>query len=470
MKEGGEEARSGANAARRAVQFGAQGTMVLRAAVRKLVALEVAPHILVGIELGTVRRQMVNRDPRMRDDEVPGCTGRVRAQPIPHQFDGTADVAQQVAHESDGVATADGVTVKLEVEAILAAASTSHPGPVGDGTDSRCHAPVPLAVAQDGRRAPRCPGARHVGSQPEATLVGEDDGRVAVDSPFLIRGHSRNRQRRALRSSRSRACRSGRCHDQPCARSRFHTCDSTYRTPRTPSIAFDTRARVHSSVPKPNARGPAKRILGSSTPMTAGSTSGFDPRRGWAFTLRRPPVSYRSHHCLTASRLTSKWRATSAWLQPFFSSRMPSNRRHSRAFVLDSFFAFGFKGACSHHPPAVKFWRERSIRPRRGRTCLALSACPVLPSTKMESVGSLKCPWLTPRGANFAAQWPARMYPCRRFVLVLADDDARLGASVVRYSFTVGLFHSFQLAGFDRRTHFWHKTASGLSASRPACP
>lgn len=77
MKEGGEEARSGANAARRAVQFGAQGAMVFRAAVRKLVALEVAPHILVGIELGTVRRQMMNRDPRMRDDEVPGCTGRV---------------------------------------------------------------------------------------------------------------------------------------------------------------------------------------------------------------------------------------------------------------------------------------------------------------------------------------------------------------------------------------------------------
>ena len=80
MKEGGEEARSGANAASRAVEFGAQRAMVLRAVVGKLVALEVAPHILVGIEFGTVRRQMVNREPRMRDDEVPGCTGRVRAQ------------------------------------------------------------------------------------------------------------------------------------------------------------------------------------------------------------------------------------------------------------------------------------------------------------------------------------------------------------------------------------------------------
>ena len=102
----------------------------------------------------------------------------------------------------------------------------------------------------------------------------------------------------------------------------------------------------------------------------------------------------------------------------------------------------------------VDSMRARGLRPRRVRVCLAMSARPVLSSTKLESVGTLKCPWLTPRGANFEAQWPARMYPCRRFALVLTNDDARLGASVVRYSFTVGLLHSFQLTGFDRRTDF----------------
>ena len=44
------------------------------------------------------------------------------------------------------------------------------------------------------------------------------------------------------------------------------------------------------------------------------------------------------------------------------------------------------------------------------------------------------------------------MYPYRRFAVALADADARLGAGVVRYSFAVGLSHSFQPAGFDRRT------------------
>jgi hypothetical protein len=56
------------------------------------------------------------------------------------------------------------------------------------------------------------------------------------------------------------------------------------------------------------------------------------------------------------------------------------------------------------------------------------------------------------------------MYPYRCFALVLADDDARLGASAVRYSFTVGLFHSFQLAGFDRRTDISDTTASQYSS------
>jgi hypothetical protein len=66
--------------------------------------------------------------------------------------------------------------------------------------------------------------------------------------------------------------------------------------------------------------------------------------------------------------------------------------------------------------------------------------------------------WAMLRRPNFAAQWPARMCPYGRFALVLANDDARLGASAVRYSFTVGLLHSFQLAGFDRRTGFLDTT------------
>ena len=44
------------------------------------------------------------------------------------------------------------------------------------------------------------------------------------------------------------------------------------------------------------------------------------------------------------------------------------------------------------------------------------------------------------------------MLPCRRFADTLTDANARLGADVDRYSFTVVDFHRILLAGFDRRT------------------
>ena len=53
---------------------------------------------------------------------------------------------------------------------------------------------------------------------------------------------------------------------------------------------------------------------------------------------------------------------------------------------------------------------------------------------------------------SIAAQWLACTFPCRRFADTLAGADARLGASAVRYSFTVVDLHLLLLAGFHRRT------------------
>jgi hypothetical protein len=47
----------------------------------------------------------------------------------------------------------------------------------------------------------------------------------------------------------------------------------------------------------------------------------------------------------------------------------------------------------------------------------------------------------------FAAQWLACVLPYRRFACTLADADARLGADVDRYSFTVVDLHHLLLAG-----------------------
>ena len=51
------------------------------------------------------------------------------------------------------------------------------------------------------------------------------------------------------------------------------------------------------------------------------------------------------------------------------------------------------------------------------------------------------------RGLAFAARWLAYALPYRRFVAVLADANARLGADVDRYSFIVVDLHHLLLAG-----------------------
>ena len=57
---------------------------------------------------------------------------------------------------------------------------------------------------------------------------------------------------------------------------------------------------------------------------------------------------------------------------------------------------------------------------------------------------------------SYAAQWLACGLPCRRFAAILAKDDARLGADVVRYSFIVSDFHRLLLAGLPAHCEkFW---------------
>jgi DDE superfamily endonuclease len=58
----------------------------------------------------------------------------------------------------------------------------------------------------------------------------------------------------------------------------------------------------------------------------------------------------------------------------------------------------------------------------------------------------------TQRYTYFAAQWLACALPCRRFALILADENARLGAEAGRYAFLVMDLHHLLPAGLSRRT------------------
>src|SRR5260370_5718114 len=70
------------------------------------------------------------------------------------------------------------------------------------------------------------------------------------------------------------------------------------------------------------------------------------------------------------------------------------------------------------------------------------------------------------RRLAFAAQWLAYALPYRRFVAVLADANARLGADVDRYSFIVVDLHHLLLAGLP--AHFESYMPSHAVRSPPA--
>jgi hypothetical protein len=64
---------------------------------------------------------------------------------------------------------------------------------------------------------------------------------------------------------------------------------------------------------------------------------------------------------------------------------------------------------------------------------------------------------------SYAAQYLACALPCERFTSALADTRASLGASAVRYSFTVTDFHRLPFAGLPA-----HPSTTSKAASRTA--
>ena len=73
------------------------------------------------------------------------------------------------------------------------------------------------------------------------------------------------------------------------------------------------------------------------------------------------------------------------------------------------------------------------------------------PSARASALGRLAFRYTDSVGTreqfSIAAQWLACTYPYRRFAGILANDSARLGADVVRYSFIAVDLHHLLLAG-----------------------
>ncbi len=53
-----------------------------------------------------------------------------------------------------------------------------------------------------------------------------------------------------------------------------------------------------------------------------------------------------------------------------------------------------------------------------------MTAATMWPSAYFDCLGTPIFPRLTPRGPDYAAQWPTREYPCQRFIQYLTAVDA----------------------------------------------
>src|SRR5208337_883038 len=98
-----------------------------------------------------------------------------------------------------------------------------------------------------------------------------------------------------------------------------------------------------------------------------------------------------------------------------------------------------------------------STTPGHSGACISAPVCVAFRNEK--SVGARNIQY-------FAAQWLACALPYRRFASPLARDDARLGAGVGRYSFTVMDLHHLLLAGLPAHSQVWPSASAPPAASK----
>lgn len=136
-------------------------------------------------------------------------------------------------------------------------------------------------------------------------------------------------------SSRWRARPLSRWQLQPIAERKRETCELLYCSPNRRRISCPIRGSVHNSVAKPAASAPAFSNRPSSWRSALPKRDGR-PCRRWIRNPSRPAAFSRRCQCITVVAVMPTSRTTSAWLQPFSSSRPARRRRRSNAFCSSS--------------------------------------------------------------------------------------------------------------------------------------
>ena len=201
----------------------AQGRTEIRevpATIGELDALDVAEQRLGRIEFRRVGRQPLDAQPvPLLRQVLAHATAAVGRQPVPEQNDAAStEMALELTEKADE--RGGGVWARARLE--------EHPTAPTVPSKRQCRGhrhplPVPEAMGQDGRFAPRGPRAADDRLRREATFVLEDEPGALAARVFFTAGHRCATHWRIAGSSRSRARRAGRCSDQFSRRRRYQT-------------------------------------------------------------------------------------------------------------------------------------------------------------------------------------------------------------------------------------------------------
>lgn len=161
------------------------------------------PDAFVRVELGGVAGEAIEMQPGEGATQRLDCVSLVNGSVVPHEDDGSAEMAKQVPEEGADLEVLDVFRVQGVVQAETPAARAHRDR--GDDRD----AIAPLPVVEQRRLAPQRPRLAHTRNQEEARLIDEDEVSTQPRGFFLMRGHSCFFQRSIASSFRSRARRSG---------------------------------------------------------------------------------------------------------------------------------------------------------------------------------------------------------------------------------------------------------------------
>src|SRR6478672_3099770 len=309
-----------------------------RTQVGDLMLLQIRPDRLDRIELGSVRRQEGDGDaPVLFIEPLPERAALVGTDAIPHDQQWLANVPEQCGQKLNDLRGTDRAVEEAKIEA-----------PPAQARDCR-HLLPGEALLDDRRLSSQSPSTGDWTLLGQSRLVYEDDGPSLASGLFFSAGHCLRFHCTIACSSRCSALRSGFCGVKPRLRNSSHPPVLLYATPNSRLISARTRLIVHSSVAKPAASAPCNNIRRSPSHCVASKCLGRP--NGLRLSLPTAPFALASccAQSLTDWRVTPSRRATSDCDTLRLSSRAPSSRRASIAFISRLAIRF-LRRDCSRRP------------------------------------------------------------------------------------------------------------------------